>query len=112
MTIPELLAHNLKKQRAAHGLTQAELAEALNLHPTHISSMERGVKFPSTVTLEQICRYYGMRPYQLFLEEGVDDVPENTEATIARFSMMLMKDLPVLIKERIHKSKEDLFKNH
>lgn len=112
MTIPDLLAHNLKKQRAAHGLTQAELAEALNLHPTHISSMERGVKFPSTVTLEQICRYYGMRPYQLFLEEGVDDVPDNTEATITRFSVMLMKDLSAVIKDQIHKKQEDFLKNH
>jgi hypothetical protein len=52
-----------------------------------------------------------LRPYALFLEEGVDDVPANAEANIAKFSIMLMKDLPALIKERVRKNQEDFFKN-
>lgn len=110
-TIPEIVATNIKKRRQELGWTQAQLAEYLELHPTFVGSIERGVKFPSTVTLEKICEVMRVRPYALFLEEGVDDVPDNSEATIAKFSIMLMKDLPSLIKERVRKNQEDFFKN-
>lgn len=109
-TIPEILATNIKKRRLELGWTQAQLAEYLELHPTFVGSIERGVKFPSTVTLEKICEVMQLRPYALFLEEGVDDVPANAEANIAKFSIMLMKDLPALIKERVRKNQEDFFK--
>lgn len=109
-TIPEILAANIRNRRQELGWTQAKLAEELNVHPTFVGSIERGKKFPSTVTLEKICEVMQLRPYALFLEEGVDDVPDNTEAAIARFSIALMKDLPALIKERVRKNQEDFLK--
>jgi hypothetical protein len=51
-----------------------------------------------------------LRPYALFLDDGVDVVPDNTEAAIDRFSIALMKDLPALIKERVRKNQEDFLK--
>ncbi len=109
-TIPEILAANIRKRRQELGWTQAKLAEELDVHPTFVGSIERGIKFPSTVTLESICKVMQLRPYTLFLEEGVDDVPDNSEATVARFSIMLMKELPELIKKQVHKSQAEFFK--
>ena len=109
-TIPEIVAHNIRKRRQELGWTQAKLAEELEVHPTFVGSMERAVKFPSTVTLERICEIMQLRPYALFLEEGVDDVPENTEAAVARFSIMLMKALPAVIKKQVHENQAEFFK--
>jgi len=43
MEIREILAHNLKTQRRARGLSQEELAHRAGIDRTYISSLERSV---------------------------------------------------------------------
>jgi len=111
MTIPRLFGLNFRKRRLELGLTQENLAEKLNLHSTFISSIERGVKFPATDKIETICKFMGLRPYELFLEEGVDQVKDSSDLAITRFSSMLLKDLPEVIKDQIKEKQAEFFKN-
>lgn len=45
------LGKNLKKYRQAAGLTQEQLAEIVNIHPTYVGKLEAGKNNPSTKLL-------------------------------------------------------------
>jgi len=64
------LAANLKRWRGEQGLTQQELAERCELSTNYLATVEIGGKFPSAETLEKLATSLGVKPYQLFLEEG------------------------------------------
>ena len=48
------ISKNIKKQRSLNGMTQEDLAAELEMSPTHISVLERGVKAPKLETLVKI----------------------------------------------------------
>ncbi len=64
------LAKNLKRARSEQGLTQQDLAERCELSTNYLATVEIGGKFPSADTLEKLSTALGLKPYQLFLEEG------------------------------------------
>lgn len=64
------LAKNLKRARSEQGLTQQDLAERCELSTNYLATVEIGGKFPSADTLEKLAIALGLKPYQLFLEEG------------------------------------------
>jgi len=53
--------------RLKYGLTQAQLAAALNTKRTYISTVERGVVIPSVLTIERIGAVFGRDIAGLFL---------------------------------------------
>ena len=53
--------------RLKYGLTQAELAAALNTRRTYISTVERGVVIPSVLKIERIGAVFGLDIAGLFL---------------------------------------------
>jgi len=57
--------HRVRGLRAEAGLTQQRLADAIALHPTFISSLERGDRMPSLPTLLRLARGLGVDPAQL-----------------------------------------------
>ena len=64
------LAKNLKRARSEQGLTQQDLAERCELSTNYLATVEIGGKFPSSDTLEKLAIALGLKPYQLFLEDG------------------------------------------
>jgi transcriptional regulator with XRE-family HTH domain len=64
------LAKNLKRARSEQGLTQQNLAELCELSTNYLATVEIGGKFPSADTLERLATVLGLKPYQLFLEDG------------------------------------------
>lgn len=52
--LAQRLGKNLAKRRKDLGLTQAMVAEKLNLEPESVSRFERGATLPSLATLEQM----------------------------------------------------------
>jgi transcriptional regulator with XRE-family HTH domain len=52
----------VKEHRLAAGMTQEQLAEAAELHPTFISNVERGYRMPTIATLIRIARGLGVEP--------------------------------------------------
>lgn len=50
----------LKDIRLKQGLSQGKLAKKLGVHPTYISSFERGIRNPSLKVIERLARALNM----------------------------------------------------
>lgn len=51
------------------GMTQAELAELLQVHRTYISAIERGRRFPSLRVLYRLADALEVEVWKLFFDE-------------------------------------------
>jgi transcriptional regulator with XRE-family HTH domain len=60
MDIRKRVGLNLKKYRKAAGFSQEGLALECGLHRTYVSGVERGVRNPTVVVLEQIAKSLGI----------------------------------------------------
>ena len=56
MALPE----NIKRLRAKHKLSQAELAESIGVSHPRISDIERGVGNPTLKTLGKLADFFGV----------------------------------------------------
>ena len=54
MPIIQRFAANLRRARLARGLTQERLAEACDLHRTHISLLEQAKRDPKLTTITKL----------------------------------------------------------
>ncbi|MCK0097727.1 helix-turn-helix domain-containing protein [Yoonia sp. F2084L] len=68
MDIRKRVGLNLKKYRKAAGFSQEGLALECGLHRTYVSGVERGVRNPTVVVLEQIAKSLGI-PAARLLDE-------------------------------------------
>lgn len=68
MDVRQRVGRNLKKYRKEAGFSQEGLALECNLHRTYVSGVERGVRNPTVVVLEQIAKPLGIPSWRL-LEE-------------------------------------------
>jgi transcriptional regulator with XRE-family HTH domain len=60
------LGRNIKEFRAQKGLSQAQLAEITDISVTFISTIERGLKYPTAKVLEKIARSLDVEAWELF----------------------------------------------
>jgi transcriptional regulator with XRE-family HTH domain len=65
MEIREILAANLKRQRAVAGLTQEELAHRVGIDRTYVSSLERCVYAASIDLLDRVAKALGVEAADL-----------------------------------------------
>ena len=68
-----LFSSNIKKYRAANGLSQAKLAELTSLSARYISDIEVGKRFPTLATLVKLVNVLNIHPYQLFVDGTVSN---------------------------------------
>jgi transcriptional regulator with XRE-family HTH domain len=61
-----ILGANIKKQRVRLNWSQAELAEKVDISITFLSSIERGAKWLSPVTLVKLAEAFQIDSYELF----------------------------------------------
>jgi transcriptional regulator with XRE-family HTH domain len=59
------LGEAIRRSREEQGLSQEQLADAADLHITHIGGLERGVRNPSYATLLCLSRALKLRPGEL-----------------------------------------------
>jgi transcriptional regulator with XRE-family HTH domain len=71
MDVRQRVGFNIRKFRNERGLSQEELAFECGLHRTYISGVERGIRNPTVVVLEQIAFALEVPTWRL-LEEGKD----------------------------------------
>jgi transcriptional regulator with XRE-family HTH domain len=72
----------VKKRRIEMGLTQEELAEKTDLHPSYIGQIERGVKKISLLTLNKLSKGLNLNLYQFFKqndEKGIIKKPDKPD---------------------------------
>ncbi|MBK8410330.1 MAG: helix-turn-helix domain-containing protein [Sandaracinaceae bacterium] len=71
MQAAKALASGMKRLRRRLGMTQAQLAEAADLHVQYVSQVERLARSPSMETIDAIADALGVTPAELFaLGEG------------------------------------------
>src|SRR5438105_14074818 len=66
-----LFPHNLRRQRLAHFLSQAELARQSGLHALTVSRLESGRVKPSTRTVRALAQALGTTPGELATPDEV-----------------------------------------
>jgi putative transcriptional regulator len=64
------LINRVEEIRKQRGITQEELAEALEVSRQTISSIENGRYNPSIILAFKIARYFGMLIEEIFIFEG------------------------------------------
>lgn len=76
MALTETFGANLRHQRKAKKLTQADLAERVGVSAEMISKIERGIAAPSFNTVEKLASELGV-PEVVFFGLGLVAVPDS-----------------------------------
>ena len=66
----------LKQRRIEIGISQEELAHSCDLHRTYISSLERGIKTPTLVTIFKLSPILNIKPSELI--KKVEELKKNS----------------------------------
>ena len=66
MNIKNLFGRKIKEYRKKKNLTQAQLAELVNVDDKHISCIESGKNFPSADLIERLATSLEVEPKDLF----------------------------------------------
>lgn len=64
------LAYNLKMLREQKGLLQKEVANAVNVHPSNYSKMEKGERDVSIEVADKLAKFYGITLDELVHMDG------------------------------------------
>lgn len=84
----------MKRRRKELKMSQAELAEKVNVSNNHISSIETGKQIPSLTTFVKICEQLDTTPDFLLLGSlHTDNLPQNIYDSLA---LCNKKDLPLI----------------
>lgn len=63
------VGENVRRHRRAAGLTQEEVAHRANLDRTYLSDIERGIRNPTVMLLQDIAAVFGVHPALLLVSE-------------------------------------------
>ncbi len=69
MTLTSRFGLNLRRFREARGWSQEELADITGLHRTYISGIERGIRNPTLMIIEQIATALKVNPADLLKKD-------------------------------------------
>ena len=81
----EAFAKNLKGIMKERGLTQNELALALNVPKSTVSAWCRGIKIPSTALIKELSKYFGIKKESLFRDERNEIDPIQIDTTDSKY---------------------------
>jgi transcriptional regulator with XRE-family HTH domain len=108
MGLRETFRQNLFYYRKKAGLTQEQLSEKADLNLNYIASIECSAsKFPKPETIDAIAKALGIRPSQLFEEEGCPvnticfDKEEFSNKIIDELSIRLSKEMKDYLDKKI-----------
>jgi transcriptional regulator with XRE-family HTH domain len=93
-----ILAKNLKGNRRKRGLTQAALAEKVNVSTHHIGMIELSRSYPTLELVERIADALDIEIYELFLE------PHSTNEELERLRQDIRNDTKLLLDEFLGKA--------
>ena len=95
-SVKKSVGKKIKVFREKVGLTQDELSERVGLSQNYLSSIERGISFPSPEKLVLLIDEVGASPDQIF-----EDVTKNSYQTKASLISERIKHLPTDEQQRI-----------
>ena len=79
-----LLGSKIKQYRSDRSISQAELAERLDLSVNFLSNIENGIKWISPQTLVKIASVLKIEPYELFMPPHTQ--PDSVTAALTRYT--------------------------
>ena len=104
-SLREVIAHNMKEQRRRSGLTQAQLAEKVNVSTHHIARIETAKDYPRLELADRIANVLDIEIYQLFID------PLSTHEELKRLYHTVAKNIDQVVSEAIEKAIANKFKN-
>ena len=75
MNLPDFFGKRLREARSATGMSQADLAQAIDVSVQAISAFETGVRNPTVYTLQKIADVT-YHPITFFLEDHLQSPPD------------------------------------
>lgn len=97
------IGKRVRQERLKHGWTQEELAEKLDLHPSFIGQIERGIKAASLDTLKSLSQVFGIKSSE-FLNEGDNIEPAPKARSVERKIIDLLKGYKAHEQEAVYKT--------
>ncbi len=91
VNIKNLFGRKIKEYRKKKNLTQAQLAELVNVDDKHISCIESGKNFPSPDLIERLATYLDVEPKDLFEFYYLQDI-EDLKSDIIKMLNKLNND--------------------
>jgi len=95
--VREIFAHNLKKNRQNCGLSQAKLAEKVNVSTHHIAMIETARSYPALELVERIATVLDIEIYELFID------PISPPKEMERLYQTVAKNIEHVVGEAIEK---------
>lgn len=105
MGLKTILGKNIKQYRQLKGLSQEELAEALEVSQQTMSKIERGKNFLTSDTLEKLSLILNVNVYELFMFE--DEYSTNDIIKDIEKYLLLLKSNPKKL-DCIHKMVKEI----
>jgi transcriptional regulator with XRE-family HTH domain len=100
----DILGKNLRKYRNYNKLSQAELAEKLDISIPFLSDIENGKKWVSPKTLVRMADVFNIEVFELLRPENY--IPDNSMSIINKFTDDIYKSLTNLHDNYISKLKK------
>jgi DNA-binding XRE family transcriptional regulator len=93
-----IFVQNLRKHRRKCGLTQAQLAERVNVSTHHIGMIELSRNNPTLELVERIAEALKIKTYELFLD------PHSPKEEFNRLRLEIKEDMRQLLDETLEKA--------
>jgi transcriptional regulator with XRE-family HTH domain len=94
----EIIAYNLKEKRRKCGLTQAGLAEKVDVSTHHIGMLEIARNYPTLELVERIADALNIEIYELFID------PLSPHEELDRLYQTVANDIERVVSEAIQKA--------
>jgi transcriptional regulator with XRE-family HTH domain len=101
----EIFAHNLKKKRHKCKLSQAKLAEMVNVSTHHIATIETSRNYPTLDLVERMAKALNIEVYELFTD------PHTPPVEMERLYQTVAKNIDQLIIESMERIFQPTAKN-
>ena len=104
--IRTLLGRRIQFHRKLRQLTQATLAEKIDISIVALGQIERGVRYPTADTLSRITNSLGVDVYELFLD---GEMPAGNRHLLKRFKNDVLSSVLNSVQKSVHKSVEAVY---
>ena len=96
-SLKDIFAHNLKKKRGECSLSQAKLAEKVNVSTHHIAMIETAKEYPAMELVERIAAVLNIEIYELFMD------PLSPPEEMQRLFQLVSKNIEQVVSEAVEK---------
>jgi len=97
-SIMEIFAYNLKKYRRDRGISQAKLAEKVDVSTHHIAMIEIARNYPALDLVERIANVFDIEVYKLFIN------PLSAPEEMEKLFQTVAKNINNVVSEAIEKA--------